>query len=378
MKKAAEIVRNNLHQILDSCEQVVKSSIEASRHTAPLLLRDSLPSILKSVADILENTTEGGIPLEKARYKELMQESFDHGRHRAASRDYDAKQIIKEFMMLNRVLTDTLIAENAYTSHVGIIITYTLETAMAYSIDSFDESLQEMREKLVGTLAHDIRNPVSAAYLSVNMMSYDQGEEQFNKLKNISRRSLRRSLSLIEGLLDAITIQAGEGITLSFGKGNIVADIKKEYTEAVDIYSNEITLECAQQEIEGIFDGMAIRRVLENLLTNAAKYGAKGKPITIRIEDHGEEFSMSVHNYGESINKREQEKIFSFMTRRAGDSHRTKSWGIGLSFVKMTAEAHKGRVVIKSDPEHGTSFTVFFNKKAHKEGKVRTKINYKD
>lgn len=234
-----------------------------------------------------------------------------------------------------------------------------------------------MREKLVATLAHDIRNPVSAAYLSVGMMNFEDGEERFNKIKGMSKKSLKKSLDLIEGLLDAITVQAGQGISLDFSRRNMVDDIKREYTEAKEIYSNEIILDCEKEVIEGVFDGTAIRRVIENLITNAVKYGSRETPITIAVEDRAEEVVFSVHNYGNSISEPEQKEIFHFMTKTEKPSPtELKSWGIGLSFVKMAAEAHKGRVKIHSHPETGTTFTIILRKDSNKPGKVRAKLNY--
>lgn len=107
-----------------------------------------------------------------------------------------------------------------------MVLTYTLETSMSHSFSAFSDSLQEMRETLVGTLAHDLRNPISAAYFSIDIMKHSDGEERFKKVKEMTLKSLRRSLDLMEGLLDAISVKAGEGITLNFSESNLVEDIK--------------------------------------------------------------------------------------------------------------------------------------------------------
>ena len=377
MKRAAEVIISHNQDILDVWERVVKKEIKASQDTESIILRNLIPSLLENIAKLIDSLEEQNETPDKEKCKEIVQQSLDHGRHRAISKNYTARQIIEEFMLLNRVLTDLLIRENAYSTNTGIILTYSLETAMAYSIESFDKSIQIMRKKLVRTLTHDIRNPVSAAYLAVSMLDYEEGETQLVKLKDIARRSLRRSLDLMEGLLDAISIKAGEGAILQFGKGDLLKDLKGEYVEAREVFSHELIFKCDEEKIEGVYDGTAVRRILENLLSNAAKYGVEDKPITISVEDQEEEVCISVHNYGNSVSEEDQEEIFKFMSRASGNETDLKSWGIGLSFVKMAAEAHKGYVKIKSTPETGTTFTVILNKFANQPGKVRTRLNYK-
>lgn len=377
MKKAAEIIKNHNHRVLDVWEGIVKKEIKASQKTESIILRNLLPSLLENIAKVMERLEEENEPINKEKCQEIVKQSLDHGRHRAISKDYTAKQIVEEFMLLNGVVTDLLIKENAYSTNVGLVLTYSLETAMAYSIESFDKSLQAMRRKLVATLAHDIRNPVSAAYLAVNMLDYEDGEVQNAKLRDIARKSLRKSLDLMEGLLDAISIKAGEGATLHFGHGDLLEDLKREYAEAKEVYSQEIIFDCDENKIEGVYDGTAVRRMLENLISNAAKYGDTTKPITINVEDLDEEVCISVHNCGNAISEQDQEEIFKFMSRASNSETELKSWGIGLSFVKMAAEAHKGYVKIQSSPEAGTTFTIVLNKHSNKPGKVKTRLNYR-
>lgn len=69
---------------------------------------------------------------------------------------------------------------------------------MAYSINAFSESLQEMRVKLVATLAHDIRNPLSAAFLAIDVMDYKDGEERFKIIKEMINNNIKRSLGMVE------------------------------------------------------------------------------------------------------------------------------------------------------------------------------------
>ena len=68
---------------------------------------------------------------------------------------------------------------------------------------------------------------------------------------------------------------------------------------------------------------------------------------------------MSVSDHGPGIPAAEQEKIFERFYRRGSELRReTQGVGIGLSIVKHIAEAHGGRVVVQSEPDQGSRFTI--------------------
>lgn len=378
MKKAAGVIREDKVEILDLWEEEVNKEIQASKATTTLVLRNILPRILDVLADILV-LHEGKEDLTMRRnYEEVIKESVGHGRHRATSEHYTPKRIIREYVVLHRVLIKILEDEKAYNAEVGVVVSFTMETSLEYSIDSFSHSLEDMRIKLTGTLAHDIRNPLSAAYLGIDVIKYKDGEERFNKVKDMVRKNLRRSLDLLEGLMDAITVNSGEGISLTFTKSNIVEDVKLVCWEASESYNNPIHLECEKENISGIIDSTAIRRLLENLMTNAVKYGSRDSPITVNLQEEGEKVFLEVHNHGSFISPEHRDNIFEFLNRAHKNTHDgLQSWGIGLTFVKMAAEAHGGRVELHSNEEkQETSFKIILHKNANPPGKKRVKLNY--
>jgi signal transduction histidine kinase len=115
----------------------------------------------------------------------------------------------------------------------------------------------------------------------------------------------------------------------------------------------------AKAPVHGYFAADALRRALENLCTNAAKYGAPARPITVTVrEEHGRAI-LSVHNEGTAIPDDKKETLFRAFQRatspEAGDK---RGWGLGLAQVRAVAEAHGGSIVVESTPADGTTFTV--------------------
>lgn len=379
MRYASKVIKDNRSRILDDWESRVKEEIPAAVISSDLVLRNQLSKVLEDITDIMDRY-DGFLEVdEKDEYQEIIKDSLDHGRHRATASHLTVKQILKEYLIFHRILTGVLIDKQVYTKEVGNILKYALETAMLTSASAYNDSLQEMREKLIGTLAHDIRNPISAAYFALDVIKPEDDMERIENLKKMGLRSLKKSLDLVEGLLDAISVKAGEGLTLNFVETDMVKEVRWVYKEATEIYTNGFNFYCSEESITGVFDPTAIRRVVENLVTNAVKHGSRNTPINISIETEGEFVIIKVKNWGKPINKEDQQEIFKFLKKGINNHEfNIDGWGMGLTLIKSVAEAHGGNVILESNLDHGTAFYVRLNRYAQKPGKVRTELKYSE
>ena len=377
MTAASQLITDKSSEIMDLWASRVKKNIPAANESSELALRNQLPNVLEDLADIMDRYDGKSDVDEYESYQEIIENSLEHGRHRATSSHYTIKQILEEYIIFHRVLTELLIEKDVYTKEVGIVLKYSIETAMFNSATSFSDSIQEMREKLIGTLAHDIRNPISSAYFALDIIRHNDDKDRLDNLKKMGLRSLNKAVELLEGLLDAIAVKAGEGISMNFEEIDILKEIRWVYNEAEEIYTNDFVFDSSVDEIKGVFDGTAIRRVIENLVTNAVKYGSRDTPITIRIEEDQDDVLIEVQNFGNPIAKQDQNDIFKFLNRGHENQNSTlDSWGMGLTLVKTVAQAHGGKVEVVSNEKEGTTFSIHLKKQANKSGKIRTELNY--
>ena len=377
MPAASEILKIHSSEIMNNWESRVREEIPASLISRDRALRKQLPYVLNDIAEIIDEYDDHLALENHKKYKKIIKKSFEYGKHRAVSSHYTLKQILKEYVIFHKVLTETLIENDVYSREVGITLKYTLETAMLTSASSYSDSLQEMREKLVGSLAHDIRNPISAAYFALDIINANDDSPRINKLKRMGLRSLKKSLELVDGLLDAISVKAGEGLTLNFSQVDIVKEMRWVYKEAAEIYNNEIEFESDEREIVGVFDGTAIRRVVENLVTNAVKHGKRNSKIRMALENKKEEVVIKVHNIGDPIDESSQSKIFGFLNRGNNSTNTDlEGWGMGLTLVKSVAYAHGGKVNLESTKEKGTTFSISLKKRYNRPGKLRTQLDF--
>ena len=95
---------------------------------------------------------------------------------------------------------------------------------------------------------------------------------------------------------------------------------------------------------------------LAQYLDNAAKYSFAGTMLKVAAWESHSEVLISVHNFGPPIPIVDRERIFQRFYRSEGTMHRAPGTGIGLSTVKMAAEAHQGHVWVISNTNEGTTF----------------------
>ena len=100
--------------------------------------------------------------------------------------------------------------------------------------------------------------------------------------------------------------------------------------------------------------------MIYNLLDNANKYSPRKPQISISTADAENGISISVHDKGMGISKANQKRIFEKLYRvPTGDVHNVKGFGLGLSYVKFIVEKHGGSIQVDSEPNKGSTFTLF-------------------
>lgn len=219
------------------------------------------------------------------------------------------------------------------------------------------EAERELRERFVSLLTHDLRTPLSA--IKMNSQLIERNYQDSSAVRSYANRinaSVGRADQMISNLLDANLIRSGEKLPITIDCFDLTSLIEKTLDELSIIHTGRFVFN-AKEPIEGHWDFRGIRRIVENLCTNAVKYGSPNTAITVNVYEKAGNAIIEVCNSGEPIS--EQEQSFLFQQFRRGRKKTTaKSWGIGLTLVRGVAEAHGGRVKVKSEIESGTIFTV--------------------
>lgn len=222
---------------------------------------------------------------------------------------------------------------------------------------------KNMRERFVSALTHDLRTPLTAALLTAEILTRDPRVDE-----SVRRRASKivgfidRTDRMIRDLLDANRISAGQPMCLNLAPCDLVKICESASVDLAALYGERIRLN-HPKEILGYWDERGLRRVIENLVNNAVKYGSPDTPITVSLKEKNGWAEISVHNQGNPISEADQASVFrQFRRTEAASSGGRTGWGIGLTLVRGMAEAHGGKVKVESSSKKGTTFYVLIPK----------------
>ncbi|WP_408097170.1 ATP-binding protein [Peredibacter sp. HCB2-198] len=218
------------------------------------------------------------------------------------------------------------------------------------------------RENFVSALSHDLQTPLTAIRLSTQLIHRKPEDTHKNTERII--HNVNRIEQMVRDILDANKLRAGVPIPLEITEFNLVECVQNVMTELNMIHQNRFTLE-SPEVIMGFWSSDGIRRIVENLSTNAIKYGEENRPVTIRISATSAEVEIEVHNEGHPIPPYEQANLFNLYKRSlSAKKSGKKGWGLGLTLVKGLTTTMGGSVRVNSREGFGTSFIITLPKDA--------------
>jgi PAS domain S-box-containing protein len=233
------------------------------------------------------------------------------------------------------------------------------------------EKASTAKSEFMANMSHELRTPMNGIIGFTDLvLTTDLQKSQRDYLSNV-KRSAYGLLEIINDILDFSKIEAGKLFI-----DNTPIRLDELIEETVDI----LTVKAFEKNLEMIchidpalpsqFNGdpVRIRQVLVNLLGNAIKFTQQGE-ILVSVMRAGEiyqknntdylDIEISVKDTGIGITREKLGKIFESFTQ--ADNSTTRKFGgtgLGLTISKSLAELMNGNLTVKSDPGHGSTFTL--------------------
>jgi PAS domain S-box-containing protein len=214
----------------------------------------------------------------------------------------------------------------------------------AFSDATERKAAEKERELFIGALAHDLRNPVSAIALTIDMMRRrsDLPTAVQTKLERIAG-SVQRMDRLIGELLDfsrgrhsSIPIHP-QPCSLSSIAGEVLTEIRSVYP------GREVTV-TPEGGCEGCWDHDRIAQVFQNLIVNALEHGSTGYPVDVVTGRQGDTVWATVQNHGGTIPDGDQRQLFEPFKK----TRTSKGLGLGLYISRAIVDAHGGQISVDS------------------------------
>lgn len=227
--------------------------------------------------------------------------------------------------------------------------------------------LSEVQKDFINNMTHEFKTPISTIAISSEVLrSPDIGKDpdRLMKYATIIQNENNRLKQQVERVLQMARLDERE-IELTKEAININSLIEQAVQNCslslLEKYGRiETDLQAQVNTILG--DRLHLTNVFYNLIDNAIKYNRNEPRIFIRTYNSNSMICIEVKDNGVGIDTENHKKIFHrFYRVPTGNVHDVKGFGLGLNYVRLIAEAHKGKIIVeKSVPGEGTVFKLSF------------------
>ncbi|MEZ0225675.1 MAG: ATP-binding protein [Alphaproteobacteria bacterium] len=235
-----------------------------------------------------------------------------------------------------------------------------IDQLLMESLVRYAEKINHAQTLFLGTLVHDMRNPLAAtsncAQLLLMMGGIDDEKAEIVRQIERSTTSLTK---LVSDLIDATRVHLGKGLPIEPVPMDMGDTVRQTVMEAKAAQPSKTISVETKGKLEGIWDASRMRQVFSNLINNAQQHGSADSQIEVHVHEEQEGVTLSVHNQGTPIPVKDVAALFDPLTRGEGEKQlgsETKSLGLGLYIVKQIVTAHGGTLDVTSTKEEGTTF----------------------
>lgn len=218
---------------------------------------------------------------------------------------------------------------------------------------------EQLRDDMMRMIVHDLRNPLNVINMSLAVIESAEIADVHSIIERAKRAS-RNMFTLINNLLDLGKLESNElNLQLGLIDGNsLLTSLFDDWRERAVAEQKTMRLQLTTPLPSFYADLPLLRRVLDNLLSNAFKYTARPALIEIGAKVVEDCLALSVRDNGIGIPPHYHERIFDkFVQVIDAGKLVHQGFGLGLAFCKLVVQAHGGRIWIESVVQQGTTVT---------------------
>ncbi len=213
------------------------------------------------------------------------------------------------------------------------------------------------KTRFIAAASHDILQPLNAAKLfAASLVERTAGGDDEKLVRNVDA-SLEAVEEILNALLEISKLDAGamRAVISDFPIEEILSPLRTELTPVAEAKGLKLTVLTCSLTVSS--DRQLLRRLVQNLLTNAIKYTPSGR-ILVGCRRSGNQLRLEVFDTGPGIPTNKQETIFQEFIRLSGTSSEQSGIGLGLSIVKRIAKVLNHDLTLTSKVGFGSRFAV--------------------
>lgn len=227
-----------------------------------------------------------------------------------------------------------------------------------------ERNLSELQADFVSKVSHELRTPLTSIRMFTETLTLRRGDKPSEDrcIDALGKESARLQ-HLIDRLLDWGRMESGRRVyeMAEYDLGAIVEEAVTAFEPTREKRSVELELSIEPDLPPIVCDKGAIVDSVVNLLSNAYKYGGQPRKIGVSASQSGRDAAITVRDNGKGIARKEHKRIFEKFYRVDDLLARQQDGsGLGLSIVQHVMRAHRGKILVESEPGKGSTFTLLF------------------
>jgi light-regulated signal transduction histidine kinase (bacteriophytochrome) len=247
----------------------------------------------------------------------------------------------------------TIVGDSARERRIGVIRDVTEREEYRRKLEESNKRL----EQFAYAASHDLQEPLRmvASYLQLLERRYgDELDEDGEEFIEFAVDGAERMSGMIDGLLEYARVETQGDPLKPVELNEVLDDVLTDLQLQIEDADAQIEVGSLPQ-VNG--DEGQLRRVFQNLVTNAIEYSGENAPqIAVSAKRNGSMWRISVRDEGIGIDSDETDRVFEVF-QRLHSRHECEGTGIGLALCERIVERHGGEIWVESEPGEGSTFS---------------------
>ncbi|WP_281486777.1 sensor histidine kinase [Lysinibacillus sphaericus] len=212
---------------------------------------------------------------------------------------------------------------------------------------------EQLREEWITGLSHDLKTPLSSIYGYSTMLASEDYEWTKDEMR-IFAQTMQEKATYMDALI--------QDLTYTYQLKNKAIQLDKvllPLTTWLTQFADEQVSVRVYGDVMLQADELLLKRIMDNLITNAKKYTPVGTKVMVEAQHTGKEVMLTIADHGPGIPQEELDNLFERYYRGTNTTDDTTGTGLGLAITKQLIDLHNGTISVRSDRD-GTVFILRF------------------
>jgi len=223
-----------------------------------------------------------------------------------------------------------------------------------------EREVERMKSAFLAMAAHELNTPLTTIIGYTELLTAKETADNFDTeqkkdfLLLIHNKAIALG-GLIDDLLDISRVESGRSLTLCYEEfvfAAMIREVVAPYCEGNGLHQFEVTL--SDESARLCADQSRLEQVVDHLINNAVKYSPEGGCIKVSLVLHDGNYEVTVEDDGIGMNEEELAYMFDRFYRADSSDTAVQGVGLGMSIVRNIVLAHRGDILVNSQPGNGT------------------------